>query len=186
MSKLNALKKGERCDSGWCEARRSGIHGRGLFASRDIPAGTPIIEYTGEKIDKEESNKRGWAQIDHAKATGDASVYIFTLDDQYDIDGNVPGNAARLINHSCDPNCEAYIENASIWIAALRDIARDEELFYNYGFDLESYQDHPCHCGTKKCVGHIAGEEYWPLLKRKLRKLREKKKQGKKKKKKKG
>lgn len=170
MSKTNALKKGERCDSAWCEVRSSGIHGRGLFAVTEIPQGTPIIEYIGEKIGKEESNKRGWAQIDHAKVTGEAAVYIFTLDDERDIDGNTPANAARLINHSCEANCEAYVENESIWIAALRDIARDEELFFNYGFDLESYEDHPCHCGAKNCVGHIAAEEYWPQLKRKLAK----------------
>lgn len=139
----------------------------------DIPADTPIIEYIGEKIGKEESNERGWAQIDHAKVTGDAAVYIFTLDDEYDLDGNTPENSARLINHSCEANCQAYIEDGAIWIAALRDIARDEELFFNYGFDLESYEDHPCHCGTKKCVGHIAAEEYWPQLKRKLGKKKQ-------------
>jgi hypothetical protein len=168
MSNTNALKKGECCDSKWCEVRRSGIHGRGLFAKKDIPEGTPIIEYVGEKITKAESHIRGWAQIDHAKVTGDAAVYIFTLDDGYDLDGNTPGNSARLINHSCEPSCEAYIEGESIWIAALRDIAKDEELFYNYGFDLECYEDHPCYCGSSGCVGHIAGEEYWPKLKRKL------------------
>jgi len=168
MSKLNALKKGERCNSNWCEVRQSGIHGRGIFALKDIPEGTPIIQYVGEKITKEESHVRGWAQIDHAKITGDAAVYIFTLDDGYDLDGNLPENSARLINHSCEPNCEAYTEDETIWIAAKRDIGKNEELFYNYGFDLECYEDHPCLCGSEKCVGHIAGEEYWPKLKRKL------------------
>lgn len=168
MSKSNALREGERCDSDWCEVRDSGIHGRGLFATRDIPEGTNIIEYIGEKIDKDESHIRGWAQIDLAKETGDAAVYIFTLDDEYDIDGNVPENSARLINHSCAPNCESYIDEGSIWVAAIRDIARDEELFYNYGFDLECYEDHPCLCGSAQCVGYIAGEEYWPDLKKKL------------------
>jgi SET domain-containing protein len=168
MSKLNALKKGERCHSDWCEVRKSGIHGRGLFAKKDIPEGTPIIQYVGEKITKEESHVRGWAQIDLAKITGDAAVYIFTLDDEYDIDGNLPENSARLINHSCEPNCEAYIDGETIWISAMCDISKDAELFYNYGFDLECYEDHPCYCGSKKCVGHIAGEEYWPKLKRKL------------------
>ena len=166
--KFNALLPGERCDSKWCEVRQSGIHGRGLFAKQMIPCGTYIIEYLGERIDKDESNERGWAQMDHAKETGDAAVYIFTLDDDWDIDGNVPENAARLINHSCDPNCEAFIEEDSIWIAALRDIPKDAELFFNYGFDLENYQDHPCGCGSDKCVGYIAGEEYWSTLKRKL------------------
>lgn len=170
MKNESALLDGERCDSIWCEVRRSGIHGRGLFATRKIPQGTQIIEYVGEKIGKEESNRRGWDRIDYAKKTGDAAVYIFTLSDEEDIDGNVLWNSARLINHSCDPNCEAYIDEERIWIAALRDIAKGEELFYNYGFDLESYEDHPCRCGAVRCIGYIAGEEYWPDLKKRLAK----------------
>lgn len=158
----------DSCDSKWCEIRRSGIHGRGLFATRTIPQGTPVIEYIGEKLTKEVSNSRGWAQINHAKVTGDAAVYIFTLNDEFDIDGNVPENAARLINHSCDPNCEAYIENDAIWIGALRKIKKGEELFYNYGFDLESYEEHLCLCGSDNCIGYIAGEEYWPALRKKI------------------
>ena len=168
MSKKSALLPGEKCDSKWAEVRKSGIHGRGMFAKKKIPAGTYIIEYKGERIDKDESNDRGWAQFDRAKETGDAAVYIFTLDDDWDVDGNVPENSARLINHSCDPNCESFIEEDKIWISAVRDIEKDEELFFNYGFDLENYEDHPCYCGSKKCVGYICGEDYWKKLKRKL------------------
>ncbi len=168
MNKKSALLPGEKCHSKWCEVRRSGIHGRGLFAKRFIPEGTPIIKYIGEIIDKEESNRRGWARIAHAKITGDAAVYIFTLDDEHDIDGDFPENSARLINHSCTPNCEAYVDEGTIWISALRDIEKEEELYYNYGFDLETWQDHPCYCGSENCVGYIAGEEYWPDLKRRI------------------
>lgn len=173
-----ALLPGESCHSKWAEVRASGVHGRGLFAKKKIPAGTYIIEYIGEKIDKDTANERGWARMDQARETGDAAVYIFTLDDEWDIDGDVPENAARLINHSCDPNCEAFIEDNAIWIAALRDIRKDEELFFNYGFDLENYEDHPCRCGSDACVGYIAGEDYWPKLKRKLAKKRSTKKSG--------
>ena len=177
MSKKNALRPGESCHSEWCEVRNSGIHGRGLFARKHIPKGTYIIEYVGERIDKDESNNRGWAQMDRARETGDAAVYIFTLDDDWDIDGNTPDNAARLMNHSCDPNCEAFIEEDAIWIAALVDITRDEELFFNYGFDLENYADHPCACGSPRCLGYIAGEEYWPSLRRRLAAKRARRKQ---------
>jgi hypothetical protein len=165
MKTETALLPGERCDSNWCEVRRSGIHGRGLFAKRRIPQGTRIIEYIGELIDKKESDRRAWARIDYAKKTGDAAVYIFTLNKKFDIDGDVPWNSARLINHSCDPNCESYIEDDHIWIAAKRDIAKGEELYYNYGFDLETWEEHPCLCGAPRCVGYIAGEKYWPKLK---------------------
>lgn len=159
---------GEICNSDWCEIRRSPIHGRGLFATRDIPEGMRIIEYVGERITKAESNRRGWAQLDHAKATGEAGVYLFILNKRHDIDGNVPWNAARLINHCCEPNCESQIIRGRIWILALRDIRQDEELFFNYGFDLEEFENHPCRCGAKACVGYIAGEEYWDELKKNL------------------
>ena len=164
----SALKEGESCHSEWCEVRGSGIHGRGVFATRDIPAETRIIEYLGEKIDKEESDIRGWAQMDRHNETGEAAVYIFTLDDDWDIDGNVPENAARLINHGCDVNCEAYIEDGTIWIWSIRDIAKDEELLFNYGFDLENWEDHPCVCGADCCPGYIAGMDFWDELKEKI------------------
>ena len=177
MSKRSALKRGERCDSDWCEVRHSGIHGRGLFAKQRIPENTAVIQYIEEKIDKEESTTRGWAQIDLAKLTGDAAVYIFALDDDYDLDGKTPKNAARLINHSCSPNCESYIDEGEIWIASLREIAEGEELFFNYGFDLDYFEDHPCLCGSTNCVGFIAGEEFWTDLKKRLAKPARKKKQ---------
>lgn len=168
MSEHDALLPGESCHSVWCEVRRSRIHGRGVFATKRIPAETYLIQYIGEKITKDEANRRGWAQLDAAKENGDAAVYIFTLDSRHDIDGNVPENAARLINHSCDPNCEAYIVKGEIWIASIRDIEKDEEISFNYGFDLENYEDHPCLCGSGNCIGYIAGTDYWPELRRKL------------------
>lgn len=152
--------------SEYCEIRGSVIHGRGLFARQWIPEETQLIQYLGEKISKKESDRRGWAQMEHAKKTGDAGVYLFTLNKRYDIDGNVPWNPARLVNHSCEPNCEAYIEDGEIWLWSIRDIELGEELFFNYGFDLENYEDHPCRCSSKRCVGYIAGEDYWPELKR--------------------
>lgn len=176
----NQSKKraGEECNSDWCEIRESPIHGRGLYAIRNIPEGMRIIEYVGEKITKTESNRRGWVQFERAQKTGEAGVYLFVLNKRHDIDGNVPWNAARLINHSCDPNCEAQIIRGKIWIMALRDIAEGEELFFNYGFDLEDYENHPCRCGSRRCVGYIAGEEYWGQLKKKS--AAKKKKAGKK------
>lgn len=175
MSKAtnSGLLPGESCDSEWCEVRRSGIHGRGVFACKDIPADTAIIQYVGEKIDKEESDIRGWAQMDRHNETGEAAVYIFTLDDDWDIDGDVPENAARLINHGCEPNCEAYIEDGEIWIWSIQDIADNEELLFNYGFDLENWEDHPCECGAPACPGYIAGKDFWPELRNKIAEKKE-------------
>lgn len=171
MSK-SALLPNESCLSDYCEVRNSGIHGRGVFATKKIPNETKIIQYVGEKIGKDESNERGWDQMDRHKETGEAAVYIFHLDDDWDLDGNVPQNAARLINHSCDHNCEAVIDGDEIWIYATRDIPKNEELVFNYGFDLENWEDHPCICGSDCCPGYIAGRDHWP----ELEKLKKKKK----------
>ena len=145
-------------DSPLIEVRGSEVHGHGLFATRDIPRDTYVIEYVGERISKEEAQKRGLDLYAASEKSGGAAVYIFTLNDEFDLDGDHPDNKARLINHSCDPNCEAQqCEENRLWIVSLKDIAAGEELTFNYGFDLETYQDHPCRCGTARCVGFILG-----------------------------
>ena len=147
----------------------SDIHEKGIFVVKDIPAETRIIEYIGEKITKAEANRRGLALLEHAKANGGGSVYIFQLNKKYDIDGNVPANHARHINHSCDPNCEARNVKGRIWIVALRDIEAGEELSYDYGYDLEHFLDHPCRCGSELCAGYIVGTDKRKKLKKILR-----------------
>ena len=153
----------------WHVVRRSSIHSRGVFARRDIPKDTEILEYTGEKISKAESQRRAEARMARAKKTGVAAVYIFTLNSKQDLDGSSPKNTARLLNHSCDPNCEALQHRGRIWLCALRDIKEGEELTFNYGFDLENWDEHVCRCGTSRCVGFIVGEEYWPGLMKKMK-----------------
>lgn len=153
------------------KVKRSSIHNRGIFAKADIPNDSPIIEYVGEKITKAESRRRGDALMEKSKKTGCAAVYVFTLNKRYDIDGGKGRNPARYINHSCDPNCEAYIIRGRIWIYSLRDIKAGEELTYNYGFDADTWDDHPCRCGSKRCIGYIVEEKQWPKLLRILQKI---------------
>jgi hypothetical protein len=144
---------------------QSSIHNRGIFAARDIPNGTQIVEYFGERIGKAESLRRSNERLDRAKTTGEAAVYIFTLNSRWDLDGSaVDPNDARFINHSCDPNCQAYQEKNQVFIHAERDIKAGEELTYNYGFDLDHWADHPCCCGSKYCVGFILDRQHWPAL----------------------
>jgi SET domain-containing protein len=151
------------------EIRTSPIHGRGLYARELIEKDTWIVKYLGEHIDKAESDRRSNALLEKAKQDGSARVYMFILNDTTDIDGNVEWNDARLVNHSCDPNVEAQIwEDKEIWFIALRDIQPGEELFYNYGFELETWEEHPCQCGSKRFVGYIVEEELWPQLRRKV------------------
>lgn len=163
---LEVWKRGQ---SELCEVRDSGIHGRGVYASTFIAKETQIIEYIGELIDKDESEKRALTQHARSVETGDAAVYIFTLSKNYDIDGNVPWNTARLINHSCNPNCEAWIVGRRIYIYSLRDIQKGEELTFDYGFDIECFEDHICRCGTAECVGYIVSRSQWPELKERLK-----------------
>ena len=88
--------------------KNSKLHGKGLFAKENIKAGTNVIEYVGEKITKAQSDKIAEIQLKKAEKNKDeGQVYIFTLNDKYDINGNVPYNKARLMNHSCDP-CLLY------------------------------------------------------------------------------
>jgi hypothetical protein len=87
--------------------------------------------------------------------------YIFTLDEDHDLDGNIKENPARLINHSCAPNCEARIEEGRIWILSIRDIPPGQEITFNYGFDLVDYKEYPCRCGSAACVGFMVAEEYF-------------------------
>lgn len=145
--------------------KESGIHSNGVFTNIDIKKGTKIIEYLGEKITKQEAEIRCDKMFEMSKSNPQlGAVYIFELDDQYDIDGDFDYNFARLINHSCNPNCEIDISEGHIWIVALKDIKTGEELTYNYEYDFEDYTDHPCKCGSANCVGYILAEEHWDKL----------------------
>lgn len=146
--------------------RESSIHNRGVFAARDINKGERVIEYQGEKITKAESERRGQAHMDEAAKSGRGAVYLFILNKKHDLDGSMDWNLARLINHSCNPNCEAQIIRGKIWIVARRKIRKGDELSFDYGFDLDCWQDHPCLCGSEKCVGYIVSRQYWPKLKK--------------------
>ena len=152
----------------FCAIRFSPIHGRGVFATRLLRKGLKIIEYRGELIDKEESNRRGNALFEESQRTGGASVYIFDLDEKHDLDGNKEWNPARLINHTCEPNAEMVDEDGRLFLYALREIRKGEEITFDYGYDIEHSLDHPCRCGTPSCVGYIVSREQWPKLRKRL------------------
>lgn len=161
----------KRGHSKWCHAEGSDIHQIGVFASRDIPEDTKIIEYVGEILKNKVADQRGIDLADEVDGTDQASVFNFILDDDHQVDGNKDYNTARFINHSCDPNCWVDIVDQRIWIIALRDIAEGEELTFDYGFDVEHWKEHPCRCGSEYCVGYIVSQEQWPKLKKKVRKM---------------
>ena len=155
MSNSKSTETPPATTSEWARRGQSKIHGGGLYATKDIPAGTRVIEYVGERITKLKSERREANRINARDAGADGCVYIFELNARHDIDGDVKWNAARLINHSCDGNCEPLAIRGRIWIVALRAIKTGEELGYDYGFDLSEWRKHPCLCGTPECVGYI-------------------------------
>lgn len=130
----------------------SRIHGRGVFAARQIAAGTRIVEYKGERITEEQAVERHGRDPENPHHT-----FFFSLEDGRMIDGDAGGNNARWINHACEPNCQAREENGRVFIYALRDIAPGEELGYDYGLVLDARhtaavkRDYACRCGAPNC-----------------------------------
>jgi SET domain-containing protein len=138
----------------YLKVRESPFHGLGVFTTRPIKAGTCLLEYLGERISHTEAGRRYYAA-----ATPDAHVLLFTVDRWTVIDGGVGGRAARYVNHSCDPNCEADIEQGRIFITSIRDIAAGEELTYDYNMDAprplprDWRRRYGCRCGADGCRG---------------------------------
>jgi hypothetical protein len=136
--------------------RRSGIHGRGVFAARDIPKGTRIIEYRGARISYDLA-----AELYPDFEDQPTHTFLFELDENTVIDAGQRGNAARWINHSCAPNCEAVDEGGRIYIEAIRRIRAGEELGYDYNITLEERHTAgerrrwACLCGSATCRGTL-------------------------------
>jgi hypothetical protein len=138
------------------QVRRSGVHGKGVFAVQPIAEGETIIEYVGEVITWKEADRR------HPHDPADPNhTFYFHVDDKRVIDAKHGGNSSRWINHSCDPNCESDDVDGRIFIKALRDIEPGEELTYDYGLIIdEPYTkklkaEYPCWCGAPNCRGTL-------------------------------
>ena len=132
--------------------KKSNIDKNGLYANCDIKKGRRIIQYKGKIISVTKS------EID-PKFNNEKAIYLFNINKKFDLDGDFKFNTARLINHSCDPNCEVFGSGLKIWVYAMKDIKKGEELSYDYGFSFdENYKQYPCRCGSEKCVGYIIRE----------------------------
>lgn len=142
-------------------ARRSPIHGNGVFAATDLPAEARLVEYKGQRLTHAQADRR------YAGNADSGHTFLFTLNDRYIIDANVDGNVARWINHGCEPNCQAVQVDASdgdlrhdrVFIETLRPIKAGEELTYDYAITLD--EPHTtrlkriwaCRCGAPSCTG---------------------------------
>lgn len=138
------------------QTRRSGVHGNGVFAVQDIAEGETLIEYKGEIISWKEALRRHPHDPSQPQHT-----FYFHIDDGHVIDGKVHGNAAKWINHSCEPNCQADETKGRVFIKALRNISAGEELNYDYGLIIDEpytpalLAEFPCWCGSESCRGTL-------------------------------
>lgn len=140
----------------WHLVKQSPLHGTGVFARRDIPAGTRIIEYRGKRITPEQADDLHPVDPDDPFHT-----FFFSLSNGKVIDGGQNGNDARWINHSCAPNCETQEspQGSRVFVFALRDIPAGDELFYDYGLVMDGRitktlrKQYGCLCGSAACRG---------------------------------
>lgn len=146
--------------------RSSSLHGAGVYTTTPLRKGARVLEYTGPRLKKEETE---------GLYADNEVTYLFTMDDpNVVIDGF---GMAAFVNHSCHPNCESDQIGDSIWIVALRDIEAGEELTYDYClWDGEPGDEAPCYCGAKNCRGTMYSEEE---IARQKKLLREKEKRNK-------
>ena len=151
--------------------RSSRIHGKGVFAVKAMRKGARVIEYLGDRVTHKEADARY-----ETKTTDDNHTFLFIVDRGVVIDASFNGNAARFINHGCDPNCESVIEDRRVFIEAIRAIAPGEELKYDYQIGRDK-DDPPnvdevfaCRCGSPKCRGTML----WPAKRPQPRKAKSK------------
>ena len=114
------------------KVKRSRVHGTGVFAAQSIRKGTRIIEYTGERISWKEAQ-----DLPPLDPNDPHHTFFFSLDDGRVINAAVGGNEARWINHSCAPNCKTTERRRRVYIVALRDLKKGEELFYDYSLSRQ-------------------------------------------------
>jgi uncharacterized protein len=139
--------------------RSSPLHGAGVYTSAPIKSGQRVLEYTGPRLTKKETE----GMYAESEVT-----YLFGLEDgKTVIDGF---GTAAFVNHSCDPNCETDQIKGRVWIIALRDIQAGEELTYDYNlYDADPGEEAPCYCGSKNCRGTMFCKEEIARHKRVLR-----------------
>ena len=155
-------------------ARRSPIHGNGVFALVDIPKGVELIEYRGKLLTMAQADRK------YANTSDSGHTFLFTLNEKYVLDANSEGNIARWINHSCVPNCKAFIhENEDgdprkdrVIIESLRALKPGEELTSDYGIVLEERLTPrlkaiwACRCGARDCTGTLLKPKRAPRAKK--------------------
>lgn len=132
--------------------KNSKIHGTGCYAGKDFRKGEIVGEYTGEWITNEEADDR-YEDVEE--------TYLFVIDDDTCIDAMNDPNPVKYINHCCEPNCESDQKGNRIFIIAIKDIKKGDELTYDYNLETDPEDDDPltCNCKAGTCRGTMKAEE---------------------------
>jgi SET domain-containing protein len=154
-------------DRDFIRVGRSRIQGTGVFAKRKIPQGSRIIEYLGKRVPVSQF-------VIEINAGKPVNMYAFRVSNGTVIDGGRNGNDARFFNHSCEPNCEAYVFDDRAYFYAMRDIVRGEELTFDYKLQSPTGQKptrqdkemYACMCGSATCRGTMIATTSRPRHKR--------------------
>ena len=134
--------------------RPAPAHGLGVFATRDIPAGTRVAEYTGDRISHAEAARRY-----DDEGMEDVHTLLYTVDRRTVIDGATGDGVARYVNHSCEPNCDAFLEDGRIFLETIRPVTTGTELTYDYRLrrpqplPRDWRRRYACCCGMPRCRG---------------------------------
>ncbi len=118
--------------------KKSRIAGWGVYAAAPINKNKRIVQYTGERVTSAEADRRET----HYQKNG--QIWCFTLNRAWFLDGNVGGSTARFINHGCKGNCYSEVLKGVVWIRASKNIAKGEELTYDYNTEGEAGMS--CYC----------------------------------------
>ena len=178
MNELNQPNSPLKTSSRKIQVKKSGVHGKGVFAARDIAKGETLIEYIGEIITAQEAEDR------HPHDPNDPNhTFYFQVEDDKVIDALHGGNSARWINHCCTPNCKPEVIEGRVFIKAKKDIPAGTELNYDYGLIIDEpitkklIAEYPCWCGSPKCRGTLLATKKKPSKQDKkiaLKRLKEK------------
>jgi SET domain-containing protein len=156
MQELNNPSSNLNTSKRKIQVKKSGVHGKGVFAARDIAKGETLIEYVGEIISAQEAEDRHPHDL-----TDPNHTFYFQVDDDKVIDALHGGNSARWINHCCSPNCKPEVMDGRVFIKAKKDISAGSELNYDYGLIIDApmtkklMAQYPCWCGSPKCRGTL-------------------------------
>ena len=122
--------------------------GFGLFADQPLQAGELVIVWGGRVVTQAELDNLPEDSRRHGIQIED-EMYCIPLE---------PSEPADYINHSCEPNTGL---SGQIALIALRDIAVDEEVCYDYAMsDSSPYDEFECTCGTPQCRHWITGNDW--------------------------